>query len=153
MVMGIMPRGKPSLILATLVPLLLVLAAAAPAGAPIEVAVSGVREAKGNVHVDICVEKLFLTSDCPYIGIAQARVGTTIVTVENVPPGRYAAQAFHDRNGNGKVDRGLFGIPKEAVGFSNDAPTPMRAPHFDDAAFDHGDTPQHIGFTLRHLIG
>ena len=35
--------------------------------------------------------------------------------------GRYAVQAFLDENGNGEVDRALFGIPKEGVGFSNDA--------------------------------
>jgi uncharacterized protein (DUF2141 family) len=142
-----------SLLRGLLAPALLVLVSAAPAGAPVEVAVSGVREAKGNIHVDICLQKQFLTSDCPWIGTAPAQVGTTVVKVENVPPGRYAAQAFHDRNGNGKVDRGLFGIPKEAVGFSNDAPTPMRAPHFEDAAFEHGTSPQRIGFTLRHFLG
>ena len=138
---------------ALLAPALLMLVASAPGGAPIEVAVGGVREAKGNIHVDICLGKQFLTSDCPWIGVAPAQAGITIVTVQNVPPGRYAAQAFHDRNANGKVDRGLFGIPKEPVGFSNDAPTPMRAPHFEDAAFDHGAAPQHIGFTLRHFLG
>jgi uncharacterized protein (DUF2141 family) len=147
-----MPSRFKSLLPALLAPALLALAAAAPGGAPVEVAVSGVREAKGNIHVDICLEKQFLTSDCPWIGVAPAQIGTTIVVVQNVPPGRYAAQAFHDRNANGKVDRGLFGIPKEAVGFSNDAPTPMRAPHFEDAAFEHGATPQRIGFTLRHFF-
>lgn len=137
---------------ALLAPALLMLTAAEPGGAPIEVAVSGVREAKGNIHVDICTEKQFLTSDCPWIGTAPAQIGTTIVTVRDVPPGRYAAQAFDDRNANGKVDRGLFGIPKEAVGFSRDAPTPMRAPHFEDAEFEHGGSPQRISFTLRHFF-
>ena len=132
---------------------LLLLTAAAPEGAPIEVAVSGVRQAEGRVHVDICTENLFLTSDCVYIAEAPAQLGTTIVTVRNVPPGRYAAQAFHDRNGNGKVDRGLFGIPKEAVGFSRDAPTPMRPPRWTDAVFDHESTPQRITFTLHHFLG
>jgi uncharacterized protein (DUF2141 family) len=137
---------------ALLAAMLLIPIAATPEGAPIEVAVSGVRQAQGRVHVDICSEKLFLTSDCLYVAEAPAQVGTTIVTVRNVPPGRYAAQAFHDRNGNGKVDM-LFGIPREAVGFSNDAPVPMRAPHFGDAAFEHGSTPQRIAFTLHHILG
>jgi uncharacterized protein (DUF2141 family) len=133
--------------------LALALLGAAPAYAPIEVAVSGVKVAEGNVHVDICPERQFLTSDCDMWAMAPARIGTTIVIIRDVPPGRYAAQAFHDRNGNGKVDRNFLGIPKEGVGFSNDAPTPMRAPHFADAMFVHGSEPQHIAFTLRHFLG
>ncbi len=153
MMFGAMSSRSKSLFRALLAPLALASVATSPGGAPIEVAVSGVREAKGNIHVDICLEEQFLTSDCPWVGVAPAQVGTTIVMVRDVPPGRYAAQAFHDRNANGKVDRGLFGIPREAVGFSRDAPTPMRAPHFEDAVFEHGATLQRIGFTLRRFVG
>lgn len=124
----------------------------APAGnGAIEIAISDVRSAEGRVHVDICPQATFL-KDCPYAGDAPARMGTTIVVVHNVPPGRYAAQAFHDRNANGKVDRTLFGIPKEGVGFSNDAKIRMAPPRFDEAAFDHGAVDQRIAFHLRHFL-
>ncbi len=137
---------RPAL-LALLAPLLA--ATAMPSGSPIEVAVRNVTSAKGRVHVDICPQSLFLTGDCPYSAEAPARLGTTIVTVPNVPPGRYASQVFHDRNGNGKIDRGLFGIPKEPVGFSNDAPTHMAPPKWSAAMFSHGSEPQRIALTLR----
>jgi uncharacterized protein (DUF2141 family) len=42
-------------------------------------------------------------------------------TIENVPYGEYAVAAFQDRNGNGELDRGFLGAPKEPYGFSNDA--------------------------------
>ena len=74
------------------------------------------------MHVDICPKTDFLKQDCPWSGEAPATLGTTIVTIPNVPPGVYAAQVFQDRNNNHKVDRALFGIPTEPVGFSNDAP-------------------------------
>lgn len=122
-----------------------------PAPAPIVVEVSGVRSAAGRVHVDICPQARFL-DDCPWSGEAPAQPGTTLVTIPGVPPGRYAAQAFHDANGNGKVDRGLFGIPKEGVGFSNDARIVLAPPKFADAAFEHGSTPQRIAFTLRYFL-
>lgn len=125
--------------------------APAQPGAPIEVAVTNVTTAKGNIHVDICSEKTFLTSDCVYFTTVPAVIGTTIVTIPNVPPGRYASQVFHDRNGNGHVDR-TFGIPTEPVGFSNDAPVHMRPPKFDDAAFEHGTTPQRITLRLRSFL-
>ena len=115
------------------------------------VEVSGVRTAQGRVHVDICPEARFL-DDCPWSGEAVATVGTTEVIVENVPPGRYAAQAFHDRNDNGKVDRGIFGIPKEGVGFSNDAKIITAPPKFAAAAFDHGAGAQRIAFKLSYFF-
>jgi len=123
--------------------------------ADLVVAVTGVRNDKGNVHVDICTKETFL-KDCAWSGDAPARAGTTIVTVRNLPPGRYAAQAFHDENRNGKVDRGLFGIPKEGVGFSNDAKIRMAPPKFAEAMFDFAAAPppaapQRITFSLRYF--
>ncbi|USI71672.1 DUF2141 domain-containing protein [Sphingomonas morindae] len=129
------------------------LAAFAPPGpaAPIIVAVSNVPSAQGRVHVDICPEAKFVTDDCPYMAEAPAVAGTTYVTVPAVPPGRYAAQAYHDKNGNGRTDRNFLGIPTERVGFSNDAPVHFGPPHFADAAFDHGTTPQRLAFRVRSL--
>jgi len=117
----------------------------------IEVAVTGVRLAKGRVHIDICDRATFL-KDCRWSGDAPAVQGTTIVVVRNVPPGRYGAQGFHDKNGNGEVDRGLFGIPLEGVGFSNDARIRMSPPSFEEAAFDHDGKDQRISFKLRHFV-
>ena len=131
---------------------ILALPLVAATGAPIEVAVTNVTQAKGRIHVDVCLEKQFVTSDCSYVAEAPATIGTTIVTVPNVPPGRYAVQVFHDRNSDGHVNRALFGIPTEPVGFSRDAPTPGRAPHFEDAAFDHDATAQRITLRLRSFL-
>lgn len=125
------------------------LAFPAAAGAPIEVAVTNVTQAKGRIHVDICSEKLFMGSDCLYVAEAPAVLGTTIVTVPNVPPGRYAAQVFHDVNSSGKLERGLFGIPKEPIGVSRDAPIHFAPPKFEDASFEHGAEPQKITLKLR----
>ena len=69
------------------------------------------------------------------------------------PAGHYAVQAFHDENANGKVDRALFGIPKEGIGFSNDAPIHLSPPKWADAvfAFDGGD--QVIALKMRYMLG
>ena len=134
--------------------LLLVLApslcSAGPPNGSIEIAIDNVRSTRGKVHVDICTRATFL-KDCPWSGEVPAHSGTTTIIVPNVPPGRYAAQAFHDRNGNGEVDRGLFGIPKEGVGFSNNA-LRMSEPKFDAAAFDHGFHDQKIAFHMKYFF-
>src|SRR5688572_21520865 len=57
------------------------------------------------------------------------------VTFEGVENGTYAISVFHDENGNGKLDTGMFGIPSEPVGTSNNASGFFGPPEFDDAKF------------------
>ena len=58
--------------------------------------------------------------------------GGTIV-VKGLAPGFYAVAVYHDENLNGEFDQGIFGIPLEDYGFSNDARGFFSAPDFDDA--------------------
>jgi len=114
--------------------------------------IDNVRNARGHVHIDVCPQDRFLKEDCPYSGEAAARPGMTTVTVQGVPPGNYAVQAFHDENDNLRVDRALFGIPREGVGFSNDAPIRLGPPKWADAAFAiSGD--MRIRLKMRYFLG
>jgi uncharacterized protein (DUF2141 family) len=107
----------------------------APAGAAtLKIDITNVRNTTGRVHVDLCRTAEFLKK-CAVVADVMAAKGTTMVTIENVAPGTYAVQATYDENGNGKVDRGLFGIPREGVGFSNDAPIRLGPPKWADAMF------------------
>jgi uncharacterized protein (DUF2141 family) len=143
-----------SAVRAILAPALLLPAAAPPSvPAPLVVEVSNVRAATGQVHIDVCPEALFLKDGCPVSLAAPAHPGMTTLTVRALPPGRWAVQAFYDENGNGRVDRALFGIPKEGVGFSRDAPIRLSPPKFADAVFDHGETPQLLRLKLRYFLG
>jgi len=133
--------------------LLLADAVAGGPGAPITIAVHNVRNDHGQVRVDICPRQRFLADGCQWHARAPAVTGTTTITVAGVPPGEYAVQAFHDENGNDRIDRGIFGIPREGVGFSRDARIVMSPPRWSDAVFTHGAGPQSIGFSLRYFIG
>jgi uncharacterized protein (DUF2141 family) len=54
---------------------------------------------------------------------------------KGIRPGIYAIATIHDENGNGKLDRPIFGAPTEGWGTSRDAkPGFMRGPRFDDAS-------------------
>jgi uncharacterized protein (DUF2141 family) len=122
-------------------------------GHTLTINVSNVRAAKGRIHVDICTQDKFLKDDCQWAGEAPARLGTTQVVIRDLPPGQYAAQAFHDENSNTKVDRALFGIPKEGVGFSNDARISFGPPSWKSAVFGHNGQNATIGFKLRYFLG
>jgi uncharacterized protein (DUF2141 family) len=127
--------------------------ALAEAAGAITVNVGNVRNSRGRVIVDICTQDKFLKDNCPYHGEAPARAGTTTVTVANVPAGEFAAQAFHDENNSGEVDRALFGIPKEGIGFSRDARIRMSPPKWRDAVFTHRPQAEVIHFDLRYMMG
>lgn len=61
--------------------------------------------------------------------------GAGIVRLDGLAYGEYAVSAYHDRNGNGELDTGLFRIPKEPIGTSNDAKARFGPPKYEDAAF------------------
>ena len=118
----------------------------------LHVAVDNVRDRTGRVHVDLCTQQQFL-KDCPVAADAPARIGQSTVTLTGLKPGRYAAQVFYDQNGNGKVDRALFGIPKEGVGFSNDAKIRLGPPKWEEAYFDYDGQERTIRLRLRYFTG
>jgi uncharacterized protein (DUF2141 family) len=118
--------------------------------AQVTVTVSGVRDAQGTVRVAICPQAEFLKPDCPYVASALARAGSVAVTFKDVPPGIYAAQAFHDANNNGVLDRTLLGMPAEGMGFSNNARMLFGPPKFPDAAFTVGTGDIAITLDLKY---
>ena len=125
-------------------------AGAAAAGTTVMVKVSGVRDDRGHVLVALCPMSDFLTEHCPYHASAPARAGDVLVQVDDVPPGRYAAQAFHDDNDTGKLEHSFFSLPRKGMGFSRDARMHFGPPRFNDAAFDVGSTPVGTYLTLRY---
>ena len=65
-----------------------------------------------------------------------AVAGETVVTLANITPGTYAIEVFQDLNGNGKMDTGFLGLPKEPYGFSRDAKPRLSKPDFSRVKFD-----------------
>lgn len=67
----------------------------------------------------------------------RVEVTDTVVTIpcQGLPAGSYAISLFHDLNGNGKLDTGMFGIPAEGYGFSNDAKGVMGPPSYEKCCF------------------
>lgn len=124
---------------------------AAARAADVTVVVHGVRNTAGNVLVALCGRQDFLKPDCAYHGMAPARPGDVAVIIRGVMPGDYAAQAFHDEDGNFRLERSFFGLPREGMGFSRDAPMHYGPPRFADAVFAVRDAGVTIGLSLRYF--
>ena len=112
--------------------------AAVPAAqaARVTVTVEGIRTTDGAIMVGLFADPATFPDHFLRGQSAAAQVPSVTIVFENVEPGRYALSAFHDRNGNGKLDRGTLGIPKEPYGFSHEARGVMGPPSFDAAALE-----------------
>lgn len=58
-----------------------------------------------------------------------------VKVVTDLPAGRYAVMAYHDRDGDGRLDTLPVGLPTEPYGFSNNARGAFGPPKWDAAAF------------------
>jgi uncharacterized protein (DUF2141 family) len=77
--------------------------------------------------------------------VVSAHPGTVTVTVPGLPSGDYAVAIAHDVNKNHKLDKNLFGVPKEQWGMSNNPHATIKAPSFSTAKFSlTGDQEIHI---------
>ena len=55
----------------------------------------------------------------PYKELRVESTSDTLFVNETLPSGEYVISMFQDKNGNGKLDKYLFGIPKEPIGITN----------------------------------
>lgn len=132
-----------------LVPALAALLAAGHAHAAIlEVTIANLKSADGTVRVSLCDRNTFL-KNCEPRQEQPARSGL-VFRFEGVAPGRYAVAVHHDANGNGRLDRNLFGIPTEGTGFSRNPQTTMGPPAFDDAAVEIVEQRQGLEISLSY---
>jgi uncharacterized protein (DUF2141 family) len=109
--------------------------------AELTVHITGVDEEKGgNIMVGVYESEATFLKDNGRI--AEARLPITdakegLLKIQfNLQNGKiYAIAAYHDANGNEKLDENFFGIPKEGYGFSNNARGTFGPPSFEKAAF------------------
>jgi uncharacterized protein (DUF2141 family) len=81
-----------------------------------------------------------------FVPVAQGEVQP--IDVGALPPGRYAVSVYLDENGNRKLDTNWLGMPREAVGASNNPRGRMGAPRFEDCVFVHGTSAETISIKL-----
>jgi uncharacterized protein (DUF2141 family) len=116
-----------------LVPLLATLPVHA---AELQINVTGIRDAEGQIGCALHAPDTGFPMDAKaaiQIWLPANPAGVTC-RFPNVTPGIFAIAVSHDRNGNGKTDTNLFGMPKEDWGVSNDVRPQLRAPRFEEAA-------------------
>ncbi|GLR48517.1 DUF2141 domain-containing protein [Sphingomonas astaxanthinifaciens] len=131
------------------------MAAQAPqAGADLQVHLTGLRSAKGVVHLCLSARPdKFL--DCKADKTALARTvparAAGRLDLGPVRPGTYALLIVHDENQNGKLDMTL-GIPREGFGFSNNPAMRPRPPRWEEIRFTMPATPTTQQIRVRYVL-
>jgi uncharacterized protein (DUF2141 family) len=113
-------------------------APSAPTRGAIEFVVHLSKSKAGQVRCALYHESSTWLSEQPHQGAsATIEDGQARCRFRNVAPGRYGIAAYHDEDGDERLDTNVFGIPKEATCFSRDARRAFGPPKFEDASFHH----------------
>jgi uncharacterized protein (DUF2141 family) len=107
----------------------------------LEIKITNIENGHGTIYIAILDSaEGWLKSDAeskPFRDIIQPVTSTDdlLISVQDLPPGKYAISLFQDLNGDSKMDKNFIGFPKEPFGFS----APMGKfgpPKFDEAAIE-----------------
>ena len=101
----------------------------------LDVAVTNATSDEGTVEFGLYTKDTFMKAPPAQAKTSTIKDGKAQVVFENIEPGTYAVIAFHDANGNEKMDFETNGMPKESYGTSNNVMT-MGPPNWEDSKFE-----------------
>lgn len=101
--------------------------------ADLTVNIENVKSNDGNLMVAIYDSAANFLKNPLQAAKMTAQTGNSTVQFKDLPPGEYAVVVYHDANGNGQLDKNMFGMPVEDYGFSNNTVGKTARPSFDAA--------------------
>jgi|SRR6516225_5116652 uncharacterized protein (DUF2141 family) len=100
----------------------------------LRVTITHVKTGRGSIYTSIWSDRQSFFKK-PFLSESRKADHDSLQFVFKLKPGEYAISVFQDLNENQKLDQGLFGIPKEPVGFGNNFKPKFSAPEFSDCSF------------------
>jgi len=82
--------------------------------------------------------------------VGSIRNGRASCTFRSVPDGIYAIAVFHAEKGERILETGLFGQPKQGVGFSRNPSFAFAPPTFSSASFEVGPKALNLQVNLKY---
>ncbi|MEM9719724.1 MAG: DUF2141 domain-containing protein [Bacteroidota bacterium] len=102
----------------------------------LEVEVQEIRQLSGTLRVCLVANKEAFLSSCLHSTHTSVQHGVEVLEFPNLELGTYAVSLYQDLDDNGKLNQeGLFGMPSEPYGFSNNPRSLFRPPSFEKCAF------------------
>jgi uncharacterized protein (DUF2141 family) len=128
--------------------------ASVPQAATLDVSVTGLRSAKGNVLVCMTANPKFFPAcdkDPKRYRLTVAAADAGSIALPGVAPGTYALAMVHDENANNKMDMRLF-VPREGFGFSRNPKIGMGPPSFQSVKFAVGADDVALPVRMKYLF-
>ena len=107
----------------------------APAQGQLKVVIQKLRTSRGVVRVTLFTKEGDYMKNFSIAKTIPSGDGEISTYFENLAVGEFAITVMHDENNNGKLDSNFFGIPKEGIGFSNNAAATFGPPSWAKAKF------------------
>ena len=123
------------------------------ASGTVVVTIQGLRSAAGRVRVALFNRAAGFPEDgsAAYRAVvAGISDGQAEVRFDDLPLADYAVAIYHDENDDAKLNKRLFGIPKEGYRVSNNIVHAMRAPRFEEARFRLDGTSRAITISVHY---
>ena len=121
--------------------------------ASLTINVSGIKDRKGKLQVALFNSAEGFPNDAKPFRAEVLDItdnNQLRVVFKDLPAGEYSVAAYHDKNGNGKLDKNLVGMPVEDYGFSNDTRgTRLSAPSFEDTKMPIEGTDAEVKIEVR----
>ncbi|MDR2065632.1 MAG: DUF2141 domain-containing protein [Prevotellaceae bacterium] len=114
--------------------LMLLAASTLNAQSKLTIVTDGMEQTAGTLYVAVYNAENFMKKPV-YSAMQKVDKEEISIMLDKVAPGEYAVSIFHDENDNGKLDTGVYGIPVEKTGNSNNAKGTYGPPAFDDCKF------------------
>jgi uncharacterized protein (DUF2141 family) len=105
------------------------------AAADLTIRIEGVEQAAGTFHIAVFEADGWEENQTVASGRLAAEEGAEL-TLTGLAPGAYGIKIFQDVDDNGQLNLGMWGIPSEPYGFSNNAPARGGPPSFRQASFN-----------------
>lgn len=97
--------------------------------------VASFENTKGVLRVCVTDQKDDFLKSCAFSKIVTVEDDTVSLKIENIEKGNYAVSVYHDENNSGILETGgVFGIPLEPYGFSNN-PNMTFGPSYKKSVF------------------
>ena len=97
--------------------------------------VASFENTKGVLRVCVTDQKDDFLKSCAFSKIVTVEDDTVSLKIENIEEGNYAVSVYHDENNSGILETGgVFGIPLEPYGFSNN-PNMTFGPSYKKSVF------------------
>lgn len=119
--------------------------------AALRVDVRELRTTLGVVEIGVCANRACYEAGAGFVAKARVPATQPIASFDNLPPGQYTILMFHDENANGKFDKGVFGVPLEGFGFSNDVRPRLSRPDYGRVVFEIPTEGRRVVLHMQYL--